>query len=96
MKDLVNLIFLFVILSVGIYAGFAAIATIHSTNTGNCAYNASGSLVNCSLSDADFKQQNASAVAASQMYTTMSVFLWIPIAAILIGMMLLFLKPRRR
>jgi hypothetical protein len=73
MKELVGLIFTFVIIAVAITVGLSSISTIHSTNIGNCVINSSGGLVNCSLSDNDFNALNQSSTASANTFSTLIV-----------------------
>jgi hypothetical protein len=72
MKEAIGFIILFVIVSVAIIAGQSTIGVIYSTNVGNCAYNSTGSLVNCTLTDSDYQLLNKTSTLQYTAFTTLS------------------------
>jgi hypothetical protein len=92
MKEVIALILLFVVVGVAIYSGLGALQTIDYVNTNGCAYNSTGYLENCSLSNAQYDQFNKTTTSFAYMFQTLGVIQWIGIALILIAALLLFVK----
>lgn len=86
---------MFIILAVGLAIGLSSLGQLHAANTAGCVVNGSGSLVNCSLSDYQFNQQNTSMSRASEVYSMSSLVLWFVAAMVLLFALLLFLGVGR-
>jgi hypothetical protein len=86
---------MFLILAVGLAVGLSSLGQLHASNTAGCVVNGSGTLVNCSMSDYSFNQQNNSMVRASEVYTMSSWILWLVAAVVVLFALLLFLGVGR-
>jgi len=95
MKDFLGFFLLFAIFGVAVYASIGALSAIHSVNIGDCATDENGTLVNCSLSDADYMQLNKTATiigATTQIETSM---IWVLLMGVIISGMLLLKRKKQ-
>lgn len=95
MNNVVTAITLFVFISIIIYGGIITLGQIQHANIGNCAYNSTGSLVNCSLSDAQYTQQTASASTSSYMFVSLQTILWLLVLGIFVAVGYMLMKTNK-
>ena len=94
MANVVSLIALFVLVSAILYTTIIVLGLVHDTNVGNCAYNVNHTLENCSLSNADFDQQQASAEQSSYMFKVLGYMSWFIVIAAVFAAFAMFTKKK--
>ena len=96
MSNVIETGFIFFILLVGGYIAFGSLLTTHTINAGDCAYNATGGLENCSLSNNDFKLINNTATQAANTFNTFSQINWVIGLALLVSVCMTFMYFTKR
>ena len=95
MKQGVLLICLLFLLATCLYVAVFSFGQIQKTNVGNCTYNSTGYLENCSSSNQQYDQQIASSTQALT-YTTILGYLFWLIVACIIGSIIFTLTRRKK
>jgi len=90
MSNVIELIFVFVIVLVGGFFALSSLANTSSIAMGNCAYNDSGSLVNCSLSNRDYQMLNATQSNYVLVFNTFTPVTYVLPIAVLCAIFLTF------
>ncbi len=94
-NNLLTLIVLFAFISIIIYTAIISLGQIQNANLGTCALNSTGSLVNCSLSNAQYTQQTTSATTSTYYFNTLQLVLWLLILGIFSSAGYLLLKTNK-
>jgi hypothetical protein len=84
MSNVLNVFAVFILFMACLFVGVYAISELHAANTVGCVINGSGSLVNCSLSDYAFIQENRSVSSAGMLFNTGSYLLFILVVSLFI------------
>jgi len=95
MTNFVEVLFIFVIFCVASFSLIGSISTIHSINIGDCAPDVNGTLVNCSLSDSDYNLLNKTETAYTQTFAMSTPLIWVLVAGVFIGGLMLLNSLRR-
>lgn len=95
MSNVIETAFIFFIVAV---AGFLALTQLSQTNklaVGNCAYNETGSLVNCSLSDRDYQLINSTAEQYGLIFSVLSPMIWVLAVAVILSILMLLVSATK-
>lgn len=77
MTNVIGTAFIFFTVIVAAFIALTTLSQTHSLAQGNCAYNATGSLVNCSLSNNDYTLINTTATQYGTIFSTFSPVIWV-------------------
>lgn len=85
MTNVLETVFMFFIVIAAGLVGLTVLSQTHSLAEGNCAYNSTGSLVNCSLSDNDYKLINTTATQYGTIFSTFTPLTYVLAVCVIIA-----------